>query len=205
MLTQMGRIIIFVAFYVVETCEGWFNPLKIFVVELHFKRSMNHSCDFLEFIPSCYCYSRELHSTKGFCLALYSVLTWTTNLYVACCPNNVFRKSSTLSMVNDLYYLTWFSIKHQSIQFSPIWFLVVSFPPAAPPHLGCLLAWTLVLAPCFFFSPFLGCFLFFKKFGNPWILSFQLIKKIGKMSQIHTRSLIFLIKKTQKIVRQKHN
>jgi hypothetical protein len=30
------------------------------------------------------------------------------------------------------------------------------------PLLGCLLAWTLVLAPCFFFSPFLECFLFYK-------------------------------------------
>jgi len=33
------------------------------------------------------------------------------------------------------------------------------------PLLGCLLAWTLVLAPCFYFSPFLGCFLFIK-FGR---------------------------------------
>ncbi len=28
--------------------------------------------------------------------------------------------------------------------------------------MSCLLAWTLVLAPCFFFSPFLGCFYFHK-------------------------------------------
>ncbi len=43
--------------------------------------------------------------------------------------------------------------------------LVVPLPPCGPPVLGCLLAWTLVLALCFFFSPFLGCFLFVK-FGR---------------------------------------
>jgi hypothetical protein len=44
-------------------------------------------------------------------------------------------------------------------------FLVVPFPPGGPSRLGCLLAWTLVLAACFFFSPFLGC-LHFIKFGG---------------------------------------
>jgi hypothetical protein len=33
--------------------------------------------------------------------------------------------------------------------------LVVPFLPCDPPGLGCLLEGTLVLAPCFFFSPFL--------------------------------------------------
>jgi hypothetical protein len=32
---------------------------------------------------------------------------------------------------------------------------VVPFLPCDPPRLGCLLAGTLVLAPCFFISPFL--------------------------------------------------
>jgi hypothetical protein len=59
-------------FYVVETCEDWFNPLKIFVFKLHFQRSMNHCCGFLEFIPSCYCYLENCIAQKGFCLSLYS-------------------------------------------------------------------------------------------------------------------------------------
>ncbi len=42
---------------------------------------------------------------------------------------------------------------------------MVPFPPCGPPLLGCLLAWTLVLAPCFLFSPFIGCFLS-TKFGR---------------------------------------
>jgi hypothetical protein len=42
-------------------------------------------------------------------------------------------------------------------------YVVIPFPPSGPPLLSCLLAWTLVLAPCFFFSPFLGCFPFFYK------------------------------------------
>jgi hypothetical protein len=42
---------------------------------------------------------------------------------------------------------------------------MVPFPLGGPPLLGYLFAWTLVLAPCFFFSPFLGCFLFIK-FGR---------------------------------------
>ncbi len=46
-----------------------------------------------------------------------------------------------------------------------VWFLVVPFPPCGPPRLACLLAWTLVLGPCCFSSPFLGCFLFIK-FGR---------------------------------------
>ncbi len=44
-------------------------------------------------------------------------------------------------------------------------FLVVPFPPCGLLLLGCLLPWTLVLCPLFFFSPFLGCFLFLK-FGR---------------------------------------
>ncbi len=44
-------------------------------------------------------------------------------------------------------------------------FLVVPFPACGPPLLGCLLAWTLFLAPRSFFSPFSGCFLFMK-FGR---------------------------------------
>jgi hypothetical protein len=43
--------------------------------------------------------------------------------------------------------------------------LVVPLPSCGPPLLDCLLAYILVLAPCFFFSPFLGCFLFMK-FGR---------------------------------------
>jgi hypothetical protein len=35
--------------------------------------------------------------------------------------------------------------------------------------------------------------------------NWRISPKIGKINQIHTRSLIFLIKKTQKNVRQKHN
>jgi hypothetical protein len=31
--------------------------------------------------------------------------------------------------------------------------LTVRSPPCGPPLLGCLLAWTSVLAPCFLFSP----------------------------------------------------
>jgi hypothetical protein len=42
---------------------------------------------------------------------------------------------------------------------------VVPLPPCDSPLFGCLLAWTLVLAPCFFFSPFLGCSLLMK-FGK---------------------------------------
>lgn len=39
---------------------------------------------------------------------------------------------------------------------------MVPLSPCGLLLLGFLLAWTLVLAPCFFFSPFLGCFLFVK-------------------------------------------
>ncbi len=39
---------------------------------------------------------------------------------------------------------------------------MVPLSPCGLLLLGFLLAWTLVLAPCFFFSPFLGCFLFIK-------------------------------------------
>jgi len=45
------------------------------------------------------------------------------------------------------------------------WYLVVPFSLCGTPLLGCLLAWTLVLQLCFFFSPFLGCFLFIR-FGR---------------------------------------
>ncbi len=38
---------------------------------------------------------------------------------------------------------------------------MVPFPPCGPPHLGCLLAWTFVLAPCFFsLSLSLGAFFY---------------------------------------------
>jgi hypothetical protein len=49
---------------------------------------------------------------------------------------------------------------HASRDWWRIRFLVVPFPICGPPHLGYLLAWILILAPCFFFSPFL------------WVLSF---------------------------------
>jgi hypothetical protein len=50
-------------------------------------------------------------------------------------------------------------------------YLVVPFPSCGPHLLGCLLAWTLFLAPCFFFSPFLGCFPFLKfgKVSSIWL------------------------------------
>jgi hypothetical protein len=44
-------------------------------------------------------------------------------------------------------------------------YLVVPLPTCGLPLLGCLLACTLVRAPCFYLSPFLGCFLFIK-FGR---------------------------------------
>jgi hypothetical protein len=40
-----------------------------------------------------------------------------------------------------------------------------SVSSSGPTSLGCLLAWTLVLAPCLFFSPLLGCLLLIK-FGK---------------------------------------
>ncbi len=40
-----------------------------------------------------------------------------------------------------------------------------SVSSSGPTSLGCLLAWTLVLAPCLFFFPLLGCLLFIK-FGK---------------------------------------
>jgi hypothetical protein len=40
--------------------------------------------------------------------------------------------------------------------------VLVPLPPSGSPFLGCLLAWTLVFAPCFFFSPFLGVLSFYK-------------------------------------------
>jgi len=51
-------------------------------------------------------------------------------------------------------------------------YLVIPLLPCGLPLLGCLLAWTLVLAPCFFFSCFLGCFLVIQ-FGR--VSSHQLI------------------------------
>jgi hypothetical protein len=55
-------------------------------------------------------------------------------------------------------------------------FLVGLFPPGGLPPLDCLLAWTVVLAPCFFFSPFFGGFLFIK-FGR--FHHFRVITKGG--------------------------
>jgi hypothetical protein len=49
-----------------------------------------------------------------------------------------------------------------------------------------LLVWTLVLAPCFFFSSFLGCFLFMK-FGK--VSSFQGDYK--RSSQILQQNMVF--------------
>ncbi len=51
-------------------------------------------------------------------------------------------------------------------------YLVVPFLP----HLGCSLTSTLVLAPCFFFSPFLGCFLLIK-FGRVSSVGFNFFCK----------------------------
>ncbi len=55
-------------------------------------------------------------------------------------------------------------------------YLVVPFPPCGLPHFGCLLTWTLVLASCLFFSPFLGCFLFIK-FGKVSSVGFNFFCK----------------------------
>jgi hypothetical protein len=49
-----------------------------------------------------------------------------------------------------------------------------------------LLAWTLVLAPCFFFSSFLGCFLFIKLCK---VSSFQGDYK--RWSQILQQNMVF--------------
>ncbi len=65
-------------------------------------------------------------------------------------------------------------------------FLVVPFPAGGLPPSGCLLVWTLVLAPCFFFSSFLGCFLFMK-FGK--VSSFQGDYK--RSSQILQQNMVF--------------
>jgi len=56
----------------------------------------------------------------------------------------------------------WVYLWYASCDWWRVRFLVVPFPPCGLPLLGCLLAWTLVLAPCFFFSHFLGCLLFMK-------------------------------------------
>jgi hypothetical protein len=45
-------------------------------------------------------------------------------------------------------------------------YLVVPLPPCGLPLFCCMLAKTLVLVPCFFFSPLLGCFLF--TFSRPF-------------------------------------
>jgi hypothetical protein len=65
-------------------------------------------------------------------------------------------------------------------------FLVVPFPAGGLPPLGCLLARTLVLGPCFFFSPFLGRFLYIK-FGR--VSSFQGDYK--RRSQILQQNMVF--------------
>ncbi len=71
---------------------------------------------------------------------------------------------------------------------------MVPFPPCGPPLLGCLLAWTLVLAPCFLFSPFLGCFLSIK-FGR---VSSHLDSGYVKSLVVHiTKPLLILQKKVQ--------
>jgi hypothetical protein len=58
---------------------------------------------------------------------------------------------------------------------------VVPFPPCGTPLLGCLLAWTLVLAPRFLFSPFLGCFHSIK-FG-----------KVSSSSVVGTPKVLFVL------------
>jgi hypothetical protein len=52
-------------------------------------------------------------------------------------------------------------IKYVSSNWWRVWFLVVQFTHGLP-LLGCLLARTLVLAPCFFFSPFYWVLSFYK-------------------------------------------
>jgi hypothetical protein len=54
--------------------------------------------------------------------------------------------------------LSWYTSCH----WWRVWFLVVPFPPCGPPRSGCLLAWTSILAPCFFSSPFLWVPSFYK-------------------------------------------
>jgi hypothetical protein len=54
-------------------------------------------------------------------------------------------------------------IKYISCDWWRVWFLVVPFTRGLP-LLGCLLAQTLVLAPCFFFSPFCSALSFYKAF-----------------------------------------
>jgi len=71
---------------------------------------------------------------------------------------------------------------------------VVPFPPCGPPLLGCLLAWTWVLAPCYFSSPFLGCFLSIK-FGR---VSSHLDSAYVKSLVVHiTKPLLILQKKVE--------
>jgi hypothetical protein len=56
-------------------------------------------------------------------------------------------------------------------------FLVVSFPPGGLPPLGCLLAWTLVLASCFLFLS-LSWGLSFYKVWQGFIISGRLQKEV---------------------------
>jgi hypothetical protein len=65
-------------------------------------------------------------------------------------------------------------------------FLVVPFPPRGSPLLGCLLAWTLVLTPCFFFSPFIVCFLF-TEFGR--VSSSPELDQAPRVGSIHKLSM----------------
>jgi hypothetical protein len=63
-------------------------------------------------------------------------------------------------------FFSWFA----SCDLWRVRFLVAPFPPCGPPLLGSLLAWTSVLAPCFLFSPFLGCF-FYNKVWQGFIVN----------------------------------
>jgi len=63
--------------------------------------------------------------------------------------------------LNTSPLLSWYA----SCDWWRVQFLVIPFPPCGLRLLCCLLAWTLVLAPGFFFSPLFGCFHFIK-FGR---------------------------------------
>ncbi len=56
--------------------------------------------------------------------------------------------------------------------------------PCGPPLLGCLLAWTSVLAPRFLFSPLLGCCLSIK-FGRVSSHAFQYGAQVGVVRSHH--------------------
>jgi hypothetical protein len=69
------------------------------------------------------------------------------------CRGGFFFRLGVLSGLPPPFF-SWFA----SCDLWRVRFLVVPLPPCGPPLLGSLLAWTSVLAPCFLFSPLLGCF-----------------------------------------------